>query len=1028
MKSTRKVSTILGNHPRVSMAVLPASLLCFMICSAHHPAMGADALVRALRGENLALKAKVSASAELNDNYRAQFAIDGKIPDRDRQSDMCQAWCVKGAANNQVAEFVLEWDEPVTVAEIVYFGRTAFELQECWKEYLVYLDAATEPVTRGELEMVHGPQRIRFQPAEVRKVVLRFESSYNGSNPGASEIMVYATSPSDEKLRRFEESAEAIQKLEAFDSDALRAMISSLAETYSGKYAQAPAHRGRLDSLAKDRDRLLAAVGNGDLHASEAAIEMAERLEKLSRDVLLFDVDELLLIERHEINATHVYTYHYEGFQAGGGLYRLDPHRPGARPVRLVDAGEGQMLDCELSYDGREILFSWRVKEDVGYHLFKTDLDGAAVNQITEGPWHDYNGCWLPDGGIAFISSRESRFAYCWHAPVGVLHRMNGDGKNVKRLSSNIINDFTPSVLPDGRILYSRWEYVDRPAIPIQSMWSINPDGTGLAVYYGNRVLTPGTFMEARPIPGTDRVICTMTGHNGPTRGATGIIDRTRGVNAQEAILNLTPEVDIGTVTTGNGNMDLGQWGREVIQPYGTPFPLDDRRYLVTRFGTVIVRDLSGKCEAVVAESGDGMWYYCAQPVRPRPRPPMIPSSLAENADAYATIFAQDIYNGLEPHVKRGEIKEICVILEMKKTVRIDPSLRAFGFQFPVISCGATYAGKRVLGYVPVEADGSACFKVPTGVPLYFMALDRHGRALQRMRSFTHLMPGEVQGCIGCHESRLHTSRPTGRASAVSRAPKDLTPPEWGTEGFDYARIVQPVLDRYCVDCHNPADPPKGIDLSGSRTDFFNVSYDVLAREKQGPKGTQYVNWIPTYNGQEQNILEVTPMAWGSPRSKLASVVLSGHPDGSGKRRVEMDEDSRRRIFAWIDLNVPYYGTPETAYPEKVGCRQIYPQGLDECLEDVAARRCAGCHEEGIPRREWTRITEPEFNDFLMAPLAESAGGRETCGQAVFTGKNDPDYQAILRTFEPALVALRETPRMDMPGAVASCEVDRSRY
>jgi len=238
------------------------------------------------------------------------------------------------------------------------------------------------------------------------------------------------------------------------------------------------------------------------------------------------------------------------------------------------------------------------------------------------------------------------------------------------------------------------------------------------------------------------------------------------------------------------------------------------------------------------------------------------------------------------------------------------------------------------------------------------------------------------------------------------------------------------VLDQHCVECHNPIDAPKGIDLTGGKTDFFNVSYDVLARENQGGRGSPYVNWIPSYNGQEWNILEVDPKSWGSPRSVLAEVVLSGHPDENGKPKVEMDDVSRRRILAWIDLNVPYYGTSETAYPEAIGCRRIYPKDLDKVLAEVAGRRCAECHADGkVPRREWTRITEPELNPFLVAPLAKSAGGSEKCGKAVFQSKDDPDYQAILGTFKPTEAVLAATPRLDMPGARPSSNVSRScRY
>jgi mono/diheme cytochrome c family protein len=420
------------------------------------------------------------------------------------------------------------------------------------------------------------------------------------------------------------------------------------------------------------------------------------------------------------------------------------------------------------------------------------------------------------------------------------------------------------------------------------------------------------------------------------------------------------------------------------------------------------------------------MQYFNATPVRPRVRPPAIPSRLpVGDVSPTATIYLQDVYNGLKPIVPRGAIAKIRVVREMQKTVRIDPSLRAFGFQFPVISCGATYAGKDVIGEVDVNPDGSACFEVPAGVPLYFMALDRQGQAVQRMRSFTHLMPGEVQGCIGCHEHRLES--PHRDFANYLQPPQSLQPPEWGQGGFDYARIVQPVLDQHCIQCHNPREAPEGIDLSGDKTDYFNVSYDVLARENQGPAGSPYVSWIPTYNGQEKNILQIEPRAWGSPQSKLAEVVLGGHPDSTGKPRIQLTSIERRRILAWIDLNVPYYGSSETAHPTAPGCRRMYPADLDRVLADVAKRRCAECHTEGkIPRPSWTRITNPQWNQFLLAPLAKSAGGTQRCGQAVFRDVQDADYQAILATFLPIEQLLERTPRMDMPGAQASCDVNRS--
>lgn len=893
--------------------------------------------------ENLALRATATASSEYNGQYLARFATDGIIPDAGGQADAGTAWCVQGRTHRNGAEFTLTWPAPVTVGEVVYYGRTAWMTSECWKDYHVFLDGAAAPVVSGQLEETGAPQRIRLAaPVRAQKLTLKFTSSYGGLNPGASEIMVFA----------------------------------------------APAAAGSLPGET----------------TPPAVVELKS---------LKPGFDRLLVIQRQPINSSHVYTYHTEGFSPGGGLF---VYSLGGELRRLVDAGQGQMLDCDVSFDGRTVLFSWRQSKDAGYHLFTIKADGTGLRQLTDGRWHDYNACWLPDGGIAFLSSRAARFAYCWVSPVGLLHRMDADGQHVRRLSANIVNDFTPSLLNDGRLIYSRWEYVDKPAIPIQSLWAINPDGTGLTGYFGNRVLSPATFMEARSIPGTTKVLCTLTAHNGPARGAIGIIDRARGANAQAAIQNLTPEVNIGLVDKGNGNHIQG--------PYSTPYPLNARRYLVSKNGAILLRDYAGTEEALVLAPNKAGGFYNPQPLAPRAVPPLIPSMLPDltSTTGWATVFVQDVYNGLEPKVRRGEVAELAVVQEMEKPVRVDVKNRAFGFQFPVISCGATYAGKKVWGYVPVEPDGSACFKVPAGVPIYFMALDGEGRAVQRMRTFTHLMPGEVQGCIGCHADRSSVTQPA-RRRATATAPRELRPPAWGQGvGFDYSTVIQPILDRHCVTCHSGLQPPQRVDLGGDKTDFFNVSYETLARGRhrisEGEYDSPYVNWIPTYNGMEANILEVTPKAWGSPRSKLADLLLAGHPDAAGQPRVQLTAAERRQIFQWIDLNIPYYGTTEPAYPDMRGCRQIYPADLDKTLAAVAARRCAGCHAGGeIPREVWTRITHPQLNRFLLAPLAKTAGGLEACGQTVFASQDDPDYQAILRTFEPLTALLKAKPRDDMPGA-----------
>ncbi|MBT8036444.1 MAG: hypothetical protein KJO21_02760 [Verrucomicrobiae bacterium] len=752
-------------------------------------------------------------------------------------------------------------------------------------------------------------------------------------------------------------------------------------------------------------------------------------LEKLRSGSLGFT--KILLTQRNPLNPTHVYTYHEESLQPGGGLWVCDLSGSEPKLTKIFDSADGEILDANLHYDGVTVLFSWKRIMQEPFQLFTIKLDGTELTQITKDDSNNFNACWLPDGGIAFLSDRKAAFAYCWQTTTPILYRCARDGSDLIRLSANYLNDFTPSVLSDGRIIYSRWEYVDRPAIPIQSLWAINPDGTNVTGVFGNRSLSPATLMDAREIPGRQgEILCVLTSHNGPCRGAIGIVNPMLSSNSQESISNLTPEINIGRVDKGNGNRVRG--------PYLNPFPVDDQYYLVSKKGSIELRDYQVTVSVPII-TPSGLGFYCPQPIRPRKRERLVPSSLPKQpqqaGQAWATIMMQDVYNGLGKSVKRGEIKQIAVVQEVEKPLGVDPKKRAFGFQFPVVSCGATYAPKKIWGYATVEPDGSANFKVPAQEPIYFLPLDEAGRAVQRMRTFTHLMPGEVQGCIGCHSDRNSVTpkmdADSRRPIAMLREPQKLEKPEWGVHGFSYTQIIQPIWDQHCLECHDDEQPAAELELTGDKTDFFNVSYENLVRRgtssekwnQGGVRGdfkySKYTSWIPTYNGQEENILEIKPGQWGAKASLLANTLINGHPDASRNKRTHLSTKELRRIFAWIDLNCPYYATSDSNHQEKTGCRRILPESLDATLAEVASRRCQTCHKDTkeihpLTQGFYLRIDHPERNTFLRAPLAKKAGGSGACGKGVFTSTNDPDYQKLIRLFDSIQQSLIKRPRMDM--------------
>jgi hypothetical protein len=913
--------------------------------------------------ENLAPKAAITASGQYSEDYDPKYVADGKIPVRQCRQDTHQAWCIpQGKAKNATVTF--SWKNPVRVAEIVYWGRTAWLDNENFKSCEVYVDGGQQPVATGKLTGGPHAQRISLEkPVVLRKVTLRFPDNYGGLNPGASEIGVFDAHPDGAQLNRVGYGVEGEQ------------------------YPTASCEK----------------IRSGELGFTK-----------------------IVALQRHMIKCSHVYTYHQEGLRPGGGLWVADLSGEDAKLTRILDSSGGQILDANLHYDGRTLLLSWKRTMSDLFQLYTIGLDGENLKQITTDDSNNFNACWLPDGGIAFLSDRKPAFAYCWKTTTPILWRCEADGSREVRLSANYLNDFTPAVFSDGRIVYSRWEYVDRPAIPIQSLWAINPDGTRLAGVFGNRALSPATFMDAREIPGSDgKILCVLTSHNGPCRGAIGIVDPVIGGNAQAAISNLTPEVNIGEVDKGNGNRVRG--------PYLNPYPLDGEYYLVSKGGTVELRDYAMTCRYEVLPAAGALGFYAPQPVRERKPERLMSKTLPEQVGAQqgaATIFMQDVYDGLDDAVPRGSITRLAVVQEVEKPLGIDPGKRAFGFQFPVVSAGATYAPKRIWGYAAVEEDGSAHFKVPAREPIYFLPLDAEGRAVQRMRTFTHLMPGEVQGCVGCHPNRnsvpplrVDEARPT----AMRRAAQELEKPEWGVHGFSYARIVQPVLDKHCVRCHGWEKKAGGLELTGDKTDFFNVSYEYLVRKGTGSEhhrggGTsKYTSWISTYNGQEANILQIEPGQWGAKASLLGKVIHEGHLDKDGKARIKLTADEQHRLYAWMDLNCPYYRSSDSAYRENRGCRQILPGALKSVFADVAKRRCISCHKGmndvfRAPGGEsfFVRLDRPERNAFMAAPMAREAGGTERCGKAVFANADDPDYRKLLESFESSRRMLDERPRMDM--------------
>jgi hypothetical protein len=574
-----------------------------------------------------------------------------------------------------------------------------------------------------------------------------------------------------------------------------------------------------------------------------------------------------------------------------------------------------------LSYDAKKVLFAWcrhypklaaqknkldknNVPEDAFYHIFEMNIDGSGVRQLTHGKYDDFDARYLPDGRIVFLSTRRGQFIQCGRGsaartieqkdlpdcyvrcgggperPVAVytLHTMNSDGSDLCAISPFEMFEWTPSVADDGSILYSRWDYIDRDNQPYMSLWAINPDGTNARLVYGNFTHGPNCTFEPRCVPGSRKIVLTGSAHHAQTMGTLVLLDPAEGLEGETPLTRLTPAIPFPEVE-----------GRSEMF-YANPWPLSERFHLVSWGVEHLVREGAHR-----PPNGMGIYLFDSEghlelihrdpeitsswpiPLRPRPRPPILPSQVEPDAPMEGRFLLADVYQGLTT-TKRGDVKALRIIAVPPKT---HPNMN-----YP--NLGQTYddPGKCVLGTVPVEQDGSAYFRAPAGVIVFFQALDAQGMAVQSMRSATHVQPGQTLSCIGCHESRMHAP-PSRRPMATVRPASKIAVGPDGSWPLRFDRLVQPVLDRHCVACHTKESP----DPHAARFVLTaDQAYESLTLYGQ-PSLRDHVR--TRYNKGRS-----TEGACAARQSPVLAVITSGegaHAD------LGLDSESLERLIIWMD-------------------------------------------------------------------------------------------------------------------------------
>ena len=696
------------------------------------------------------------------------------------------------------------------------------------------------------------------------------------------------------------------------DVVSLRLAIEDLLATHGSHYPHGPEYLQRL------------AVLEEQLRQPAAGDQAKAELAALEREALLgnplLDCDRLLVLKRGfpkpgdarqamggslGVGTLNAHTSADTARQGvwNDSLVTLSDLRTKPQTTTVYQSGNNEtLIDPVLHFDGRRILFAKQGASEKNWRLWEIGVDGQGLHQVSPDEGADvghFDPCYLPDGRIIHASTAVYQGLPCEFGGQAmtclyVLDRKSGLDR---QLTFEQDSDWCPTMLPNGRVLYQRWEYTDQSHANSRMLFHMNPDGTDQREFRGSGSWFPASFFYAKPIPGeANQVIGVAGGHHGtPRSGRLLILDPSQGRHDGEGIVQEIPGRGKKVEPIVRDRLVDGVWPQFLM-----PFPLSAKYHIVAAklrpdaLWGIYLADVFDNLTLICEEEGVAMLWPIA--LRESVPPPAIPDRI-NPASAEATVFVANIYQG--PGLKgvpRGMVKNLRVI-------EYYFSHRGFGGLYGTLGLDGPWDVKRVLGTVPVENDGSVYFKIPANSPLALQPLDAKGQALQLMRSWFVGMPGEAVSCAGCHESQNEASgnRP---ALALRHAPVGITPWHGPARGFGFVREVQPVLDRYCVSCHD-GGKPAAPNLKGN-TYLTDWSSQLAGRWDGGGKFTESYYQLQRYvrrPGIESDRAMFNPLEFHFSTTELGQILGRGH------HGVALDHDAWDRLATWVDLNAPFYGT-----------------------------------------------------------------------------------------------------------------------
>jgi len=733
----------------------------------------------------------------------------------------------------------------------------------------------------------------------------------------------------NDEVRRFEH---AVATLKLFNPVALRRAIADLSTTYGDQYGDDRQLLARLDKI------------EARLAAGKISGQLAVEATRLSHDALLanplMQFDKLLL--RRATNPGLVNNWIHncsrKKVDYGNEIMVLSPPRPDGELTTLIAPSQDSFIgDMDLHWDAQRMLVTALGTHD-RWQIFEVGTDGRGMTQVTPGAEPDVDnaeGCYLPDGAILYGSTATMAGVPCVGGKVEVanLYRLEADRKTARQLTFEQDQDWCPTVLHNGRVLYLRWEYTDSAHYFTRVLMSMNPDGTNQMSYYGTNSFWPNSLFFARPVPNDPtKFVGVISGHHGvPRMGELILFDPARGRREADGVIQRIPGYGKPVEPIVRDGLVNSSWPK-----FLHPWPLSDKYFLVSAqlnsrepWGIYLV-DVFDNMLLICQQPGTGMLEPI--PLVPRTAPPVIVPRVDLEKDA-AVMVLSDVHTGPGlADVPSGIVKRLRVFTYTYGYRGIGGHAN-FGME-------SSWDSKRILGTVPVNEDGSAVFRVPANTPLSIQPLDEDGRALQLMRSWTVAQRGEVLSCVGCHEDA--NSVPESRSTeAYTLKPSEIEPFYGPARAFSFHREIQPILDKYCVGCHDGTESsrPNFADIEPGPRNFSN-SYHALHGYVRRP-------------GPESDYHLLRPLEYHASTSELFQMLERGH------HNVKLDRESWDKLYCWADFNVPYFGTWSEIGGERIAEVSDRYRELRLCY--------AGCDENP----EADAVAQPDERPAFIKPEPE---------------------------------------------------------